>query len=122
MTILIIDDDADERLILSEAFYEIDPTIILLTASRCDQGSSLLTCDPLPDLVLLDDTMPMENGIDCLKLIRANERLKNIAVILYTTFRPKYLADLKKLNADYLIKPSEYQGLIKSLKSILNKD
>ena len=122
MTILIIDDDVDERLLLSEAFYEIDPTIILQTASRCNQGSSLLACDPLPDLVLLDDTMPMENGIDCLKLIRANERLLNIKVVLYTTFRPKYLADLKNLNADFLIKPSEYRDLIKALKMILNKD
>lgn len=122
MTVLIIDDDADERMILSEEFYEIDPNVILVTASRCDQGSTLLACDPLPDLVLLDETMPMENGIDCLKLIRANEKLKSITVILYTTFRPTYLSDLKKLNADFLIKPSEYKGLIKSLKAILNKD
>lgn len=120
MIVLIIDDDVDERLLLSEAFCELDPSIILQTASRCEHGQLLLTCDPLPDLVLLDDTMPMQSGMDCLRQIRADERLQNVRIVMYSTFHQENVKELRDLNADFLVKHSDYMELKEALRKLIN--
>ena len=121
MTVLIINDDVEDHVVLSEAFYEIDPAIILQSASTCDQGLAFLNADPLPDLILLDDNMPMVSGVDCLKKMREDERLKSIPVIFYCTFDVRHLTDIKNFGADFLVKPSDYSELVRALRKIIVK-
>lgn len=67
----------------------------------------------MPDLILLDLNMPYLDGIGTLKKIRANEKFKNIPVILLTNLSDKENIEtgMKMGAQDFLIKshftPSE---------------
>jgi CheY-like chemotaxis protein len=87
--ILLIDDDADDRKYFMEAVNEIDADIECVTAKDGDQALQLLrdTQVSLPNYIFLDLRMPKINGRQCLIQIKADERLKAIPVIVYTTAR-----------------------------------
>ena len=87
--ILLIDDDADDRKYFMEAVNEIDAAIECVTAKDGDQALQLLrdTQVSLPNYIFLDLRMPKINGRQCLIQIKADERLKAIPVIVYTTAR-----------------------------------
>jgi len=80
--------------------------------------------EKLPDLILLDIVMPNMGGLEVLELIKKEERLKNIPVVLLTNLSQKMEIDkgLELGANDYLIKshftPSE---VLEKINSVLNK-
>jgi len=76
--------------------------------------------EAIPDLILLDILMPYVGGIEVLKKIKENEKLKKIPIILLTNLSQKDDIDLGiNLGADdYLIKshftPSEVLEKVKA--------
>jgi DNA-binding NtrC family response regulator len=99
MSFLIVDDDADDRMLFIEAVREIDKTIECKIAGNGEQALKLLRNIeyPLPDFIFLDIRMPRLNGKKCLFEIKKDERLKNIPVIIYTT--SKAVEESKELRA-----------------------
>ena len=83
--VLIVDDSADGTLLTELALNMLHKRI---RAKKVSSGTAALefmhTAAELPALVLLDLTMPGINGIETLKKIRADERLKNIPVVVTT--------------------------------------
>lgn len=64
-----------------------------------------------PDLILLDVMMPEKNGVETLKALKQDEKMKDIPVIILTNLgdNSKDVENAKKLGAlDYLVK-SEVQ-------------
>ncbi len=85
-TVLIIDDNQDDILITKMVFSRIAPDIAMESALSGEAGLTLLRSDKvLPALILLDLKMPGMGGIDALRQIRSDERLKNIPVIVVTS-------------------------------------
>ena len=82
--ILLIDDDEDELWIFTEALKEIDDSIDCLSAISAEQGLKLLH-QSLPDFIFLDMNMPVLNGFQLLEVIKRDNRLKEIPVIMYST-------------------------------------
>ena len=72
MTILLVDDDADDRKLFFEVAKEVDDTILCIPASSGEAALLYLRdqANPLPDYIFLDLNMPMINGKQCLKQIR----------------------------------------------------
>jgi CheY-like chemotaxis protein len=106
MTILLIDDDEDDRKLFFDATSEIDNTISCI--SEADGQSALLylknEANPLPDFIFLDLRMPGLSGQQCLTEIREDSRLMAIPVIVYTTSRDeKESARLVKLGATHFM-------------------
>ncbi len=85
--LLIVDDDPDDRDLFIAAVREVEETMICISADNGQQALDLLqnTESPLPDFIVLDLRMPRYNGKKCLSLIKADNRLKNIPVFIYTT-------------------------------------
>lgn len=106
LKLLIVDDDADDREFFIEAVKEINDTIECAVAKDGLQALQVLN-DPeqvLPDFIFLDLRMPRFNGKRCLLEIKANERLKDISVIIYTTSTEvKESNELKSLGAVHFI-------------------
>ncbi|UBF30492.1 response regulator (plasmid) [Kovacikia minuta CCNUW1] len=75
---------------------------------------------PLPDLVLLDLNLPRRNGLEVLKMIKSNESLRHIPVIIFTTSQAEDdIASAYKLYANcYIIKPIDLEQFTRSIKSI----
>ena len=85
-TILIVDDNPDDIEITKIALAEVGRTEKLEAAMRGNLAMDRLrTGRDLPALILLDLKMPGMSGIDTLRQIRADERLKGIPVIVVTS-------------------------------------
>ena len=106
MRFLIVDDDADDRMLFIDAVKDIDETIECKIAGNGEQALKLLSNIeyPLPDFIFLDIRMPRIDGKKCLFEIKKDERLKNIPVIIYTTSKVvEESNELKDLGAFHFI-------------------
>ncbi len=106
MTILLIDDDEDDRKLFFEATADYDRAIQCIGAADAREAMLYLnnTAHALPDFIFLDLRMPGLSGEECLKEIKRDSRLASIPVIVYTTSRDeKESARLKELGAAHFM-------------------
>ena len=106
LSLLIVDDDPDDRAFFIEAAKEIDENIDCMTANDGQKALDLLrnSLSFLPDLIFLDIRMPLLNGKKCLLEIKKDERLKHLPVIIYTTSKVvEESIELKKMGAVHFI-------------------
>lgn len=122
--IMLADDDEDDRLFFKEAFEEVK---INYRISAFNDGEQLMdhlfdTSNPLPDIIFLDLNMPRKSGIECLKEIRANERLKKISVAIYSTSSSEQdIEDTFVSGANvYIKKPNDFNMLKKILSDVVH--
>ena len=102
--ILTVDDSKMVRIMVGKAFKPID--CILLEASNGEEGMAIVRREK-PDLILLDYTMPVMDGLDTMNALRAEPALRDIPVVMLTAEGSQ---DIKlKMAAlgvrDYLVKP-----------------
>lgn len=82
--VLIVDDEPHIRLLLEQTLDALeDEGVELLTASNGQEALDTLAAEK-PDLVLLDVMMPLVNGFDVCKRLKANPELKHIYVMMLT--------------------------------------
>ena len=88
MTILLVDDDEDDRKLFCEAVGEVDREIKCIAA--VDGREALLylndMANPAPDFIFLDLRMPGLSGQQCLEEVKKDARLASVPVIVYTTY------------------------------------
>lgn len=120
-SIMLIDDDQDDKYFFATALDQVDETIKLYTASNGVDALDKLRFVK-PDLILLDLIMPRMNGSVFLSMLKRNKNLRDIPVIVYTTdlsiFQEK---DLLKAGAEQIIlKPQTLSETIKKIEYILH--
>ena len=122
-TLLVIDDDLEDKEILEETLHDINPSIQCLMMDTCEDGLNYLQngLNILPDYIFLDLNMPKMNGKQCLKLLKEDASLKDIPVIIYTTsYQEKDREETMGLGAHYfLTKPTSINQLKKEIRHIL---
>jgi CheY-like chemotaxis protein len=125
-TILIIDDDADDRLFFTEALLEIDQALQCISAKNGLEALEVLKASNanLPDYIFLDMNMPRLNGLQCLTRIKKIKAFKHIPVIIFTTSRqPSDAEEAKRLGADlFLTKPAKFEELVNMLRIIIAQE
>lgn len=119
--ILLADDDESDRLLFIEAFLDLKIKTIV---SSVNNGMKLMEWlntknIRLPDILFLDLNMPQKNGLECLKEIKSNEKLKAISVVIYSTSDNTKDMEESFLNGAniYIIKPNNF----KKLKRVLER-
>ncbi len=119
LNIVLTDDDADDRLFFKEALEEIKIKIdVLYFKDGIELMDYLNKPDVrLPNVLFLDLNMPLKNGMECLKEIRSNSRLKDLAVAIYSTSSSDKDIEEAFVNGAniYIKKPNDFS----KLKSIL---
>lgn len=120
LNILLIEDDRIEVLKLKRAIAEEFDNYILQLATNGNEAFSMLKGN-LPDMILLDLNMPDTNGIEFLKIIKTDEKLKHIPVIVLTTSNNnKDIYECYKLGiAGYIIKPLKYEDYEEKIKAVI---
>lgn len=105
MKILIVEDDAAQRMFLRRVLEKHFSATVKEAQNGID--GLLAMKDYHPDLVILDIMMPTMNGHELLMRMRNSEMLKNIPVIILSANKDVDL--IKKIAAfgvvDYLLKP-----------------
>lgn len=81
-TILIVDDDADIRAVLSEFLQ--DEGFSIATASNGLDALTYLHQHPAPSVILLDLMMPIMNGYQFIAARQRDERVSTIPVVVMT--------------------------------------
>jgi CheY-like chemotaxis protein len=113
--ILLADDDEADRLLFTEAFLELKIRTIVQTVNNGIELLQYLNEKDalLPDLLFLDLNMARKDGLQCLKEIRGNDKLKNISVVIYSTSSNENDIEETFLNLAnlYLTKPANFNFL-----------
>lgn len=86
-TILLIDDDADDREIFADSLLSLHKGAHFEEAKNGLEAFEKLNSVGFkkPDLIFLDLNMPVMDGKQFLILIKQDENLKDIPVIIYST-------------------------------------
>jgi CheY-like chemotaxis protein len=116
--ILIADDNIQNRELLEA--YLADEGHEILMAADGRQTVDVAT-EQQPDLILLDIMMPKLSGYEVCEKLKADERTKNIPILMVTALRD--MADIEKAVAagadDFLSKPVHRIELKTRVKSLL---
>ncbi|WP_211999979.1 response regulator [Chitinophaga sp. HK235] len=120
-SVLLVDDDVDDRMIFGDVLKELVPDIIYNEAINGEDALERLGNGLVPDLIFLDLNMPRINGKQFLAEIRQIDHLKHIPVIIYTTSSHESdKRETRELGAAYFItKPNSLHELNQLLKGIL---
>lgn len=120
ITVLIIDDVKVMRSILKKQLGAASYNVL-----EAEDGSIgyRLALKEKPDIILLDVMMPVQDGFECLKELKQDEKTKDIPVIMCTAKgERKDVLEAKSLGAvDYIVKPFKFPILDEKIKSIIKK-
>ena len=128
-TVLVAEDDPDDRQLTREAF---EATRIPGQLRFVEDGEELLDYlltrgrysdpaqAPRPDLLLLDLNMPRKDGREALREIKSVESLRGLRIVVLTTSHSE--RDIRASYAlsatSYITKPTSYRGLIEVVGAI----
>lgn len=123
-SILLADDDEDDRLLFEDALNQVRQEVSLSTAEDGHTLLVMLKRPPLPDVVFLDLNMPGKNGFECLQEIRQAEAYRHIPVIIFsTTAQMDAVRRTYDLGANYFMhKPPSFPALKKLLNQVFSLD
>jgi len=129
VTILMADDDADDRALTKEAF---EVAKLVNDLRFVEDGQELLdylnrrgkfadpASSPAPGLILLDLNMPRKDGREALEELKADPRFRSIRVIIMTTSKAE--ADIvrtyKLSAASYIAKPVTFDALVDVVRTL----
>ena len=115
-TILYVDDDMDDLLLISEAFEKYTDHLKVIHAASGKEGLAILDKmhqkGSLPCLVIIDINMPLMNGKEMLKKLRQQTRYEDLPVIMFSTSHATNDTEFaKKHHAEFFSKPDSYSRL-----------
>lgn len=123
ITILMADDDPDDRLMTQEAFAECRLRNPLQFVTDGEELLDYLhrrppynddVAYPMPGLVLLDLNMPRKDGREVLREIKSDPRLQSIPVVILTTSKAEedVLRSYKDGVNSFISKPVTFVALL----------
>ena len=126
LTILLIDDDEDDRNLFKESVKQVDAAINCLLMSDCLHALDYLRNieNPAPDYIFLDLRMPGYSGRQCLVEIKSNAYGSgHIPVIVYTTSADVDDSEgMKKMGASHFIsKPTDPAEIYYMVSQVINE-
>jgi two-component system cell cycle response regulator len=109
--VLSVDDSRTIRLIVTRALMPYD--CVVIEAANGEEGLAAAAREK-PDLILLDITMPIMDGVTMLAKLKADDALKQMPVIMLTaeSGRDNVLHIATLGVSDYLVKPFRAEQLI----------
>lgn len=120
LNILFIDDDEIERLKFNRICKQSNYKTVITEAENGEEAIKILDTQ-LPQLIILDLNMPKMNGLEFLRILRANEQLKYIPIVILSSSDNK--EDVKKCFeigvSGYFIKPLRYEDCKQTITTIL---
>jgi len=121
MKILVVDDSRIMRSIVKntmKTMYNMEDGFV--EAENGEEAFQILKSTPV-NLVLLDWNMPVLNGIDLVRKLRAIDKYKMLPIIMVTSEAAKYnvIEAVKAGVNDYLVKPVTEKNLYEKVKKYL---
>ncbi len=120
--ILLVEDDRIDVMTVKRALKELNVSNELMVAENGEEALAYLENgeNEKPCIILLDLNMPRMNGIEFLRLIKQNESLKLLPVIVLTTSNQDQdkVESFRLCVAGYIVKPVSYLNFVEVMKTI----
>ena len=128
LTILLADDDEDDRLMTREALVESQFDGVLHCVEDGEEAMNYLhragaynaSNAPRPDILLLDLNMPRKDGREVLREMKADKLLRRIPVIVLTTSKAEedILRTYDLGVNSFITKPISFEGLVDVMRTL----
>jgi CheY-like chemotaxis protein len=120
--VLLVEDDDVDTITVKRSLRDLGANVKLVRSTNGEEALEYLRNqnNEMPGIILLDLHMPRMNGIEFLKIIKADQKLKIIPVIVFTTSREDCdIIDSYQLGvAGYIIKSFSYQDFLESMRML----
>lgn len=121
-----MDDDQDDRLVISEAIRDIDPSLEVIEAKNGIEAYQLLqnakSTSKFPCLVILDINMPMMDGKETLRQIKSDDTLRSLPIVFFTTSaNPRDRSFSEEHGVEFVTKPANYRTIVDTMRDFLSR-
>jgi putative two-component system response regulator len=119
LIILAVDDDLiNLKLLKSMLMKNPDVKEVIEAKNGADAIGQIKSRSDI-DLILLDIIMPIMNGLEVLKVVRSDENIEQLPIIVLTTDETKKTEALELGANDFLMKPIRSVELMQKIESII---
>jgi len=120
--VLLVEDDSIDAMTVRRAFKDLKLSNTLTHCINGEEAVNYLRGSEveIPCVILLDLNMPRMNGIEFLKVIKQDDRLKRIPVIVLTTSNEEcdVVESFRLCVAGYIVKPVDYKKFVEAIRTI----
>ena len=120
--ILLVEDDNVDVMTVKRALRDLKVDSQLVPAGDGEEALAYLRSNgnTKPCLILLDLNMPKMNGIEFLKIVKADEALRKIPVVVLTTSNSEHdIVNSFELGAaGYMVKSVDYKKFMEIVRTI----
>ena len=120
--ILLVEDDKVDVMTVKRALKDLEINNPLVSTANGEEALEYLqnNGNKKPCIILLDLNMPKMNGIEFLKIAKADDTLKKIPVVVLTTSSQQQdiIESFKLSVAGYIVKSVDYTEFTESIRTI----
>jgi len=124
-TIVLIDDDRDDLLLLHEVIKSLNGEYAVIEAENGEVGLLLINkleqAGEAPCLIVLDLNMPRMDGKETFVELRKNHHLRNTPILIFSTSsHTKDREFFEDKQSAYLVKPVRFHELLTAAQRMIN--
>ena len=119
LIILAVDDDMINLKLLKSMLMKNERVIEVIEAKNGSDAIGFIKSRPDINLMLLDIIMPVMNGLEVLKVVRSDDNIEQIPIIVLTTDETKRTEALDLGANGFLMKPIRKDDLYNKISSTL---
>jgi CheY-like chemotaxis protein len=120
--ILLLEDDTVDAMTVKRALKDIKVSNPLVRTANGEEALAYLRNEKKekPCVILLDLNMPKMNGVEFLKIAKADQNLKKIPTIVLTTSKDDqdWVQSFQLNVAGYIVKPIDYLKFVEAIRII----
>ena len=120
--ILLIEDDNVDVMTVKRAIRDLKVTNQLVSMGDGEEAIEYLRTEGItkPCIILLDLNMPKMDGVEFLKIVKADEALKKIPVVILTTSNSDrdVIESFERGAAGYMVKSVDYEKFVDTIREI----
>ena len=120
--ILLVEDDQVDAMTVERALKDLKVINNLVRKADGKEALEYLRneSNQKPCIILLDLNMPRMNGFEFLKIVKANDILRKIPVVVLTTSHTDQdIVETYNLSvAGYIVKPVDYRNFVEAIRTI----
>ena len=121
--IILVDDDEDDYILFKNVLDQHTYNTVLQRVTDCDGLMEILDDEKqeLPEIIFLDMNLPRKSGLEILRILKLQERLRDIIIAIYsTTCIEKVANHLYELGANfYITKPVKFADMQRVIEAAL---
>jgi CheY-like chemotaxis protein len=121
--VLCVDDDPDDRELIRNAIFKVDPSFSVACATNGKEALQYLTRakeNELPCLIILDMNMPVMDGKQTLVEIKKDKKLSQVPIVVFTTSsHPADLNFCRQHGVELVTKPANFKQITREAERLL---